>query len=953
MRWLNAPIEEDDAFERLWEEHTLSDVDESSDSDTESDSEATEDGAIPVPDSVRHTEGSEGDVDEFNMLTTDMDAAIERAVALPEYVLLIAIKNDLIGTHRPELDTNCEIIWVTIKIQGSKDITIGAFYRSPQFGNTNGYMNELRESINKIKRSDNEQIWLAGDFNLPDIDWDILSTKPGGAAPGLSKQLIEITNDFGLEQVVRGPTRINNTLDLFFTTNPTLVERSTVVPGISDHDGIPVIINSCKPRVIKQKPRKIYMYHKANVQALKEELLKWNNEFTSRDTSMNTVNEMYTEFQTILESIMNSHIPTKIISKRNQTPWINRRIKRLHKRKQRAFNTHKQQKNQASYEIFRKARKTTHEETRTAHRRYISSICSDSPKRFWSYIKSLKIDTIGIPTLTKDNRLESDNKLKAEILNNQFKSVFTSENTNLPQEPNTNIPAMPDIIITTEGVAKLLHGLNPNKATGPDEVPAKILQLAANELAPALSLIFQKSLTTGELPLSWLRANITPIFKKGDRSLASNYRPISLTSICCKILEHIIFSNIMNHFDQYAILTDRQHGFRRKHSTESQLILTTHDLANSLNNKSQTDMIIMDFSKAFDTVPHNRLLNKLNRYGIHNNTHTWISNFLKRRKQRVVVGGEHSTWTNVVSGVPQGTVLGPLLFLTYINDLPDNIHSTVRLFADDCVLYREIKNESDSHELQKDLNRLAQWEHDWQMHFNTQKCFVMRITHARHVKHYSYTLGDSTLQETDSHPYLGVCITKDLTWNKHIHRITASANRTLAFIRRNLHSCPQNIKTTAYTTLVRPLLEYSSSVWDPHTQVLINKIEMVQRRAARFCHNNYTSRETGCVSEMIKKLHIELLTTRRINRRLTIFHKAIHSHLSLPVANLLQPTKRHSRHLNSKAFNTIHASKNCYKFSFFPRTIKDWNSLPDAIVNITEPQQFKQALTHLAPNKHD
>ena len=135
------------------------------------------------------------------------------------------------------------------------------------------------------------------------------------------------------------------------------------------------------------------------------------------------------------------------------------------------------------------------------------------PKRFWSYIKSLKVDTIGIPTLTKDNRLESDNKLKAEILNNQFKSVFTSENTNLPQEPNTNIPAMPDIIITTEGVAKLLHDLNPKKATGPDEVPAKILQLAANKLAPALSLIFQKSLSTGELPLSWLRANITPIFK--------------------------------------------------------------------------------------------------------------------------------------------------------------------------------------------------------------------------------------------------------------------------------------------------------------------------------------------------------------------------------------------------------------------------------------------------------
>ena len=155
-----------------------------------------------------------------------------------------------------------------------------------------------------------------------------------------------------------------------------------------------------------------------------------------------------------------------------------------------------------------------------------------------------------------------------------------------------------------------------------------------------------------------------------------------------------------------------------------------------------------------------------------------------------------------------------------------------------------------------------------------------------------------------------------------------------------------------YTTLVRPLLEYSSSVWDPHTQFLINKIEMVQRRAACFCHD-YTSRETGCVSEMITKLHLELLTTRRTKRWLTIFHKAIHSRLSLHVANQLQPIKRHARHLNSKAFNTIHASKNCYKFSYFPRTIKYWNSLPDAIANITEPQQFKQALTHLVPNKHD
>ena len=179
--------------------------------------------------------------------------------------------------------------------------------------------------------------------------------------------------------------------------------------------------------------------------------------------------------------------------------------------------------------------------------------------------------------------------------------------------------------------------------------------------------------------------------------------------------------------DQHSVLSDKQHGFRSKHSTETQLILTTHDLSKSQNNKSQIDMIIMDFSKAFDTVPHNRLLNKLKRYDINNNTYAWISKFLTCREQRVVVSGEHSPWTHVKSAVPQGTVLGLLLFLIYINDLPNNIHSTVRLFADACVLYREINNQLDSKELQKDLDELTKWEHDWQMHFNPDRCFVIRL----------------------------------------------------------------------------------------------------------------------------------------------------------------------------------------------------------------------------------
>ena len=397
-----------------------------------------------------------------------------------------------------------------------------------------------------------------------------------------------------------------------------------------------------------------------------------------------------------------------------------------------------------------------------------------------------------------NGRLESDNTNKANILNAQFRSVFTQENDMLPNLPPSTVPSIPNFTISIEGVSKLLSDLNPHKATGPDGVPARILKVAAEEIAPALTKIFEKSLETGEVSSAWRCANISPIYKKGDRTDASNYRPVSLTAICSKVLKHIIHSQIMQHFDKYSILSDKQHGFRTKHSCESQLLLTVNDLASSLNSKSQTDMVIMDFSKAFDTVPHNRLLLKLDRYGIRGNLLAWISNFLKCRAQRVVVGGEHSAWTDVVSGVPQGTVLGPLLFLAYINDLPNNLNSEVRLFADDCLVYRQIQNDLDHTLLQDDLITLEKWQNDWQMSFNVKKCFIMRITHVRNPKIFDYKLGECILEETNSHPYLGVNITNNLSWSTHISNITSSANRSLGFIKRNLYSCSKPIKQTAY-----------------------------------------------------------------------------------------------------------------------------------------------------------
>jgi hypothetical protein len=231
-------------------------------------------------------------------------------------------------------------------------------------------------------------------------------------------------------------------------------------------------------------------------------------------------------------------------------------------------------------------------------------------------------------------------------------------------------------------------------------------------------------LDTGELPIDWRDANISSIFKKGDKHLPENYRPVSLTSTTCKILEHIICRHLLKHLEKNKILTNLNHGFRSGYSCETQLITTINDFLQEHDKGQQVDIAILDFSKAFDTVSHDKLLHKLEQYGIKGNIHSWLTNFLSTRTMRTIVEGESSKETSVDSGVPQGTVLGKIMFLCHINDLSE---SSVRLFADDCLLYRTIKKEEDHLTLQADLKHLEGWENKWGMRFNAKKCYVLSI----------------------------------------------------------------------------------------------------------------------------------------------------------------------------------------------------------------------------------
>ena len=511
----------------------------------------------------------------------------------------------------------------------------------------------------------------------------------------------------------------------------------------------------------------------------------------------------------------------------------------------------------------------------------------------------------------------------------------------MPQ--NTPFPPISKLIIKTDGIQKLLHNLNPNKAAGPDEIKPRFLKELSHEIAPILTIIFEKSIKTGVVPEDWKTAHVSPVYKKGQKYNPENYRPISLTCICCKLLEHIIVKHIMKHADNHNILYPLQHGFRRGRSCETQLIEFIDDVSLNMENGKQTDILVMDFSKAFDKVSHSLLTNKLHHYGIQGELNYWIQNFLSNRKQAVVLEGEKSEYVAVESGVPQGSVLGPSLFLYYINDIPTGLTSTVRLFADDTIVYLAIKSNSDASTLQKDLDKLASWETTWKMAFHPDKCNVISVTRNKKPFTFNYTLHNHTLEHVTTAKYLGVTISSNLKWDVHINNICKKANSTLGFLRRNLNISSTSIKEQAYKSLVRPSLEYACSVWDPYLQQDIDNIEKVQRRAARFVTNKY--RNISSVGNMLQHLEWRSLSDRRKDSRLVMLYKIEHEKVAIPKNNILIPQTRQTRHSNSNSFQIPSCKTQYRKESFFPRTITDWNKLPDNIVNCTSVESFKSSIS--------
>lgn len=632
-------------------------------------------------------------------------------------------------------------------------------------------------------------------------------------------------------------------------------------------------------------------------------------------------------FKIIVLEALNKHVPLKQIKKNPDPEFYTRGIRNLKKKARLAYNN--RNKSPEHLKSFKDISKMLEKEKKEAQENFLGNILHEGEnnnwRTFYSYVRRRRGDKELIAVLQDRDKQIVDDKEKAEFLNSYFISVFNldGEKCDIVQGTHSDSSFKVTLKMVRERITKLKN----HKSRGPDEIPTEILKLGGEAMIPYIIRLINISINNATLPHDWKSAIVVPIYKSGDKTKVENYRPISLTSVVCKVMEHIIAKYIRDFLTTNDWFHEGQHGFREGFSCDSQMISLFQDLADEVDKGGRIDAAVIDFSKAFDLVPHGKLLDKIIRLGIDHRVVLWIKAFLEGRTQKVRVGKETSRAELVKSGVPQGSVLGPLLFLIYINDLCKNIKSKVRLFADDCIIYKIIRDIRDTEIIQSDLDKIVSWATLNGMKINDTKSKSITFCRKKQEIRLNYKIGGATVPQEDCCKYLGVYLKSNLTWDSQIDQVSGKAWRALHFVMRNLKKANPKTKEVAYMTLVRPLMEYGAGCWDPYRTQQINSLERLQRRAAKFVKGK---RDHG--EELVIELGWEKLETRRKQARLCSLYRAYIGQKAWGdiTARLEKPTY-YGRNDHEYKIKTIRQRTDVGKFSFLNRTINDWNKLPAGV----------------------
>ena len=588
---------------------------------------------------------------------------------------------------------------------------------------------------------------------------------------------------------------------------------------------------------------------------------------------------------------------------------------------------------------------------RKSKQSFFNKLNNADAKTFWKFVKSLNQKSTSMPTLQHNGTKLETSECKADALNKYFYTCF---NHNFPpltnpdfSFENLNADNCPkELLCTEEAVFTHLEELDTSKSTGCDLVTAKMLKSTAASITSSITTLFNISISTGVFPTEWKTARIVPIPKGNDQTILPGYRPISVLPIASKVLERHVKSIIEAHLQEHSPISPRQWGFVSSRSTVSALIKVVDDCLQALDKGYEVCMIFFDVRKAFDTVPHLPLLHIFEELGLNKYLLRWLKNYLFNRTQYVAVEGADSHRLPVISGVPQGSVLGPLLFICYINEVVSVISdsSQINLFADDMVLYRFIKSSADYLQLQQDVDSITSCTRSKHLNFNTSKCRQMFISRKRglSVAPPNLTIDGTPLITVTEYKYLGVTITSDMSWSPHITNICNKTRKLIGLLYRRFYQ-NSNSQTllTLYKSFIRPHLEYSSAVWNPHLKGEIEALEKVQKFALRVCTKSWDSDYNALLS----RTSLPSLQTRRVQASLCHLYKIIHNLTDFPeapVSNRVIPY--HSRYVNTQSLNLLPFKTSAYQNSFFPSAICNWNKLPKEILECDSLWSFKRKL---------
>lgn len=863
--------------------------------------------------------------------------------------LALYIKSDIRSSLNSTIKAgdNIESIWVDLYSGNSKTATIrlGAFYRPPD------QCLELdKEMISEINcgSSSTDKTLIIGDFNFPDIDWDSICGNTEG-----SRIFISCVQDNFFTQLVDKATRGQNILDLILTTDD-IVSKLEVgeTLGNSDHNIIRFSIEFNKS--VSSNNQKIPNFAKGDYAKFKRILgtVDWGAELGN-----NNCHDMWNKFKIIVEHTQSQCVPTRTIRNKNSKPiWWNKSIEKLIKLKKLAFRDFKN-KNEDP-EILQKYRGIRNElnsiirKSKREAEINLARNCNKNPKKFFSFYKYNKNNADRVGPLLANGTLTCDDQEAANCLNDYFSSVFTQEkldsfNINqINDVPPITTAVIENILVNKETVKAIIDKIRPNKAAGPDDIFATILREGSESFSEALSIMFTRSLCYSEIPEDWKAANVIPIFKKGSKKDVENYRPISLTSLVGKVLEKVVKDSIQSHLDEHKLIVDSQHGFRSGKSCLTNLLEFFEYVTSEVDQGEDVDVIYLDFSKAFDKVPHQRLLHKLKQHGISGFVLKWVEQWLKNRKQRVTLNGFKSEWKDVLSGVPQGSVLGPLLFIIYLNDLESNLGCKVFKFADDTKVASSVNSIENSYKLQKCLDKLVAWADKWQMEFNYKKCKVLHV--GKGNNNFEYEMCSNWLEKVKEEKDLGVVVSNDLKNSKQCLEACKKANKMLGIIKRNVHYKSKEVITKLFNSYVRPILEYCLQAWSPSYRHDIDMVESVYRRMTKIIPGlkrlEYHDR--------LLALNMFTFERRKLRGDMILVYKMFQGLVNIDVNDffILETDIRTRGH--EFKIKKVNCNLDIRKHFFSHRVVNFWNKLTSYVVNSTSLDMFKGRLDKFMDDQH-